>query len=71
MANAPLVGQDGESHKDDLPDGASELFFREGLDRLLLICPSCQFAADEEAHSSLRAPRLDRRSSKSEGGSNP
>jgi hypothetical protein len=26
--------------KDDLPDGQSELFLREGLDRLLVICPS-------------------------------
>ena len=26
MAYAPLVGQDGGSHKSDLPDGASDLF---------------------------------------------
>ena len=26
MADAPLVGQDGGSHKSDLPDGASDLF---------------------------------------------
>jgi len=35
MANAPLVGQDGGSDKDDLPDAASDLFFFEGLDRFL------------------------------------
>ena len=40
MANAPLVGQDGRSLTSDLPDGASDLFFRRGLDRLFLICPS-------------------------------
>ena len=32
MANAPLAGQDGGSHSSDLPDGASGMFFREGLD---------------------------------------
>jgi hypothetical protein len=35
MANAPLLGQDGGSDKVDLPDGASDLFFFEGLDRFL------------------------------------
>ena len=35
MANAPLVGQDGGSYKDDLPDVATEIFFFEGLDRFL------------------------------------
>ena len=39
-ADAPLVGQDGGSYGFDLPDGASGIFFREGLDRLLVICPS-------------------------------
>jgi hypothetical protein len=28
-----------------LPDAATEIFLREGLDRLLVICPSCQFVA--------------------------
>jgi hypothetical protein len=32
MAYAPLVGQDGGSYGVDLPDGASDLFLREGLD---------------------------------------
>ena len=45
MANAPLVGQDGGSYGVDLPDGASDLFLREGLDRLLVICPSGYFVA--------------------------
>jgi hypothetical protein len=39
MAYAPLVGQDGGSCAVDLPDGASDLFLREGMDRLLVICP--------------------------------
>jgi hypothetical protein len=33
MANALLVGQDSGSYGFDLPDGASDLFLREGLDR--------------------------------------
>ena len=45
MANAPLVGQDGGSFRFDLPDEASGIFLREGLDRLLVICPSCCFVA--------------------------
>src|SRR3981189_3565268 len=28
------------------PTRTAEYFLREGLDRLLVICPSCQFAAD-------------------------
>src|SRR4029077_10439223 len=41
MANAPLVGQDGGSHKVDLPDGATGIFLRAGLDpHLGVICPS-------------------------------
>ena len=45
MANAPLVGQDGGSRKVFLPDGGSGIFLREGLDRVLVICSSCQFVA--------------------------
>jgi hypothetical protein len=45
MADAPLVGQDGESPTSALPDGASDLFLREGLDSLLVICPSRHFVA--------------------------
>ena len=41
MANAPLVGQDGGSYGFDLPDGATEIFLRKGLDQHLgVICPS-------------------------------
>jgi hypothetical protein len=41
MANAPLAGQDGGSPKSDLPDGASGIFFCEGLDPYPgVICPS-------------------------------
>jgi hypothetical protein len=38
MAYAPQMGQDGGSRKSDLPDEASGIFLREGLDRLLVIC---------------------------------
>src|SRR5437879_2734614 len=58
MANAPLVGQDGGSRKSDLPDENSEIFFREGLDRLSVICPSCCFVASRYLNSFLRATRL-------------
>src|SRR5260370_12518324 len=34
LRNAPSVGQDGGSCRDDVPDGRSEIFFAEGLDRL-------------------------------------
>src|SRR5260370_26879486 len=33
LRNAPSVGQDGGSCRDDLPDGRSEICFRTGLDR--------------------------------------
>ena len=39
MANAPLAGQDGRSHRNDLPDGASEIFFARGLDRQMTDLP--------------------------------
>ena len=55
MAYAPLVGQDGGSPKSDLPDVASDLFLREGLDRFLLICPSGYFVAGGADIYSLRA----------------
>ena len=45
MAHAPLVGQDSGSYGFDLPDGASDLFLREGLDSFLVICPSGYFVA--------------------------
>jgi hypothetical protein len=49
-----------------LPDGAKGIFLREGLDILLVICPSCQFVARIAITSSLRsnttrAPELDQR----------
>jgi hypothetical protein len=45
VAQRPSVGQDGPSRSSDLPDGESEIFFCEALDRALksvdgLICPS-------------------------------
>jgi hypothetical protein len=52
MANAPLVGQDGGSCAADLPDAATEIFLREGLDRLLVICPSGCFVAGKKPISS-------------------
>ena len=55
MAYAPLVGQDGGSYGFDLPDGASDLFLREGLDRLSVICPSGYFVAGGADIYSLRA----------------
>ena len=45
MANAPLAEQVGGSCAFDLPDAATEIFLREGLDRLLVICPSGYFVA--------------------------
>jgi hypothetical protein len=33
LRNAPLLGQDGGSCRDDLPDGRSEIFLQMGLDR--------------------------------------
>jgi hypothetical protein len=37
--------RDGGSCAVDLPDGATGIFFAEGLDRLLVICPSGYFVA--------------------------
>jgi hypothetical protein len=34
IASAPLIAGDGRSYAFDLPDGASDLFLREGLDGL-------------------------------------
>ncbi|SDI50978.1 hypothetical protein SAMN05444163_3005 [Bradyrhizobium ottawaense] len=48
MAYAPLVGQDGGSRKSDLPDGTSGIFLREGLDSLLVICPSGKFTTKKD-----------------------
>ncbi len=47
LRNAPPVGQDRASYKDDLPDSESEIFLQKGLDTPQLqvdchkvICPS-------------------------------
>jgi hypothetical protein len=40
VRNAPLVGRDGRIEITDLPDDGSGIFLREGMDRLLVICPS-------------------------------
>jgi hypothetical protein len=40
------------------PTGLSEIFLPEGLDRLLVICPSGCFVAGGDACSWLRAKRL-------------
>jgi hypothetical protein len=37
-----------------LPDGSTEIFLREGLDRLLVICPSGYFVAGIVAQFRLR-----------------
>jgi hypothetical protein len=58
MADAPLVGQDGGSPKSDLPDVPIEIFLREGLDRLLVICPSGYFVAAIALNSPLQPGRL-------------
>jgi hypothetical protein len=40
VRNAPLIGRDARIKLTDLPDDGSEIFLREGMDRLLVICPS-------------------------------
>ena len=40
IASAPLIAGDGRRYAFDLPDGATEIFLAEGLDILLVICPS-------------------------------
>jgi hypothetical protein len=40
VRNAPLVGRDVRIEITDLPDDGSGIFLREGMDRLLVICPS-------------------------------
>jgi hypothetical protein len=48
------MGQAGSS---DLPDGLSGIFLREGMDRLLVICPSRYFAAAVASGFALPAKR--------------
>ena len=40
MANAPHPLRDGRRYATDLRENESRIFSREGLDRLLVICPS-------------------------------
>src|SRR5262245_28102967 len=58
VAQRPLSsGETGRADSADLPDGLSGIFLREGLDRLLVICPSGRLVASENAGSALRAKR--------------
>jgi hypothetical protein len=50
MANAPLMGQDGGSYGFDLPDGASEIFFRSRLDGWNRLELAQELRADAHAH---------------------
>ena len=45
MANAPQSGETGGVMPSDLRENESGIFLRGGLDRFLVICPSCQFVA--------------------------
>src|SRR5205823_1597990 len=45
MANAPHPPRDGRSYGTDLPDTLSGIFLQTGLDRIQVICPSCQLVA--------------------------
>jgi len=40
VRNAPLTGRDARIEATDLPDDGSGIFLREGLDSVLVICPS-------------------------------
>jgi hypothetical protein len=50
VRNAPLIGRDARIEITDLPDDGSEIFLREGMDRLLVICPSGCFVAGVKAN---------------------
>jgi hypothetical protein len=50
--SAPHPGGTGRACRDDLPDGLSEIFLREGLDGLLLICPPGYFPSSFERQPS-------------------
>jgi hypothetical protein len=58
MANAPHPLRDKRSYAADLRENESRIFLREGLDRLLVICPSCQLVAPDDTISSLRARQI-------------
>jgi hypothetical protein len=61
LRNAPLSGQDGASCSADLPDGESGIFFAEGLDRNLLICPPGKFVEAVQQIGVLSGRRSARR----------
>jgi hypothetical protein len=61
-----LWARDGGSSKVDWPDMLSGIFFAQGLDRKLVICPSGRLKAPSVCHCK---ERLVRRTSTSEGGS--
>jgi hypothetical protein len=44
LRNAPLLGQDSASRKDDLPDGESEIFLQMGLDTIFAEQPDGQIS---------------------------
>jgi len=50
-------GETGRIGISDLPDGLSGIFLSEGMDRLLVICPSRYFAAAVASGFALRAKR--------------
>jgi hypothetical protein len=52
-----LSGETGQADISDLPDALSGIFLREGMDRLLVICPSGYFVAAVATGFDLRAKR--------------
>jgi len=57
VRNAPLIGRDGRIDITDLPDGGSGIFLHEGLDMVLVICPSGYFVAGGAGGFDLLARR--------------
>jgi hypothetical protein len=53
----PLIGRDARIDITDLPDDGSGIFLREGMDRILVICPSGYFVAGGEGGFDLRVRR--------------
>ncbi|WP_212422370.1 hypothetical protein, partial [Bradyrhizobium sp. AUGA SZCCT0283] len=58
MANAPHLPRDGRSYADDLLSKLSRIFLQKGLDRFLVICPSCQLVAGRCMKLRLRAKQI-------------
>jgi len=52
-----LSGETGQADISDLPDALSGIFLREGMDRLLVICPPGYFVAAVATGFDLRAKR--------------